>query len=170
VAQDPNHLSVVVWLEIGATSILLGGDLQERADPARGWSAIVASAERPSGRASIFKLAHHGDGKAHHPGVWDCMLTEAPYAILTPFCRSGLPSPQDLARIRGLTERGYASAKCGSRSSAPKRSAAVEKTIRETVGKLRPAQPSTGLIRLRNGGGQNPRLWDVELMDGAYKL
>lgn len=59
-AQSPNYVAVVLWIKIGDIFILLGSDLEETGEPGTGWSVIVSSKTRPSGRASLFKLPHHG--------------------------------------------------------------------------------------------------------------
>ena len=83
-SQNPNHLSVVTLIEVGEVAILLGGDLEETGDPETGWSVIVASRNRPPGRATIFKAPHHGADNAHNPEVWASMLEDNPYTVLTP--------------------------------------------------------------------------------------
>lgn len=168
--QMPNHLSVVTWIEIGEMAILLGGDLEETGDVGTGWSVIVASAERPPGRASIFKIPHHGSANAHNDDVWTEMLVTHPFAILAPWNRgSKLPSRDDVDRINKLTTEAYASAKLRI-PRAKRRSAPVEKTLREAGIKLRRAEPTTGAVRLRNGGNADPTIWQVQLFKNACRL
>ncbi|HAS16681.1 MAG: hypothetical protein A2035_06355 [Nitrospirae bacterium GWA2_42_11] len=82
---DDNLQSIVTLIEIGNLFILLGGDLMETTNPDTGWSVIVESAERPRGKACIYKVPHHGSKNAHSDDVWNKMLLSQPYAILTPF-------------------------------------------------------------------------------------
>ena len=96
--QGPNHLTVVAWIQIGPVAMLLGGDLEETSDSDLGWTAIVTSTERPTEKAIVFKVPHHGSQNAHHEGVWREMLTADPYSILTPWNRgTKLPTSDDVA-------------------------------------------------------------------------
>jgi beta-lactamase superfamily II metal-dependent hydrolase len=104
IPTDTNDHSIVLWISIGPEKILLGGDLEEVSDPRAGWSAIVASVNRPQGRASIFKVPHHGSINGHHSEVWAKMLYSNPHAILTPWNRATrLPTSEDLARLSEFT-------------------------------------------------------------------
>lgn len=168
--QAPNHLSVVTWVEIGDTAILLGGDLEETGEAGTGWSVIVASAERPRGRASIFKIPHHGSVTAHNDDVWGQMLVTLPFAILAPWNRGWkLPSPEDVARINDLTPEAYTSGKLKF-PPVKRRPSPVERTLREAGIKLRRAEPTTGVVRLRNGGRADPTTWQVQLFKDACHL
>ncbi len=171
VAQGPNHTSVVTWVQIGDLSLLFGADLEETGDSGTGWSPIVNSDNRPSHKASIFKVPHHGSQNAHSNDVWKNMLIESPTAILTPYSRGvkKLPSPADIARIGGFAEARYSTSKIRPRKIS-KRSVAVEKTIRNTVGKLRSTVFHAGIIRLRNGGQGDFHTWETTLMNGACSL
>lgn len=168
---DDNHQCIVTWIEIGEHSILLGGDLIETADPDSGWSVIVKSKERPQRNAAIFKVPHHGSENAHNDNVWSKMLSTQPYAIVTPYNRGKkkIPTPSDVVRIEAYTSNGYATAKLSSSKSTVNRPAAVERTIKETVGKIRKIQPNTGLVRLRNSLS-GPHDWSVELFGSACKV
>lgn len=41
VALSPNQRSIVLWVTAGDNSVLLGGDLEQSANPAIGWQAVV---------------------------------------------------------------------------------------------------------------------------------
>jgi hypothetical protein len=75
---NPNDLSVAAWLNIDAVDSLLGADLEEHGSSARGWSAVIASRNRPVGRALFFKIAHHGSVTGHHDGIWTADRWAAP--------------------------------------------------------------------------------------------
>jgi beta-lactamase superfamily II metal-dependent hydrolase len=66
-ALTPNHAAVVLWINIGEAFILLGSDLEETGNPDMGWSVILGSRTDPMGKASIFKIPHHGSSTADHP-------------------------------------------------------------------------------------------------------
>jgi hypothetical protein len=168
--QNPNDLSVVTLVLIGDQAILLGADLEEPGDVELGWSAIVRLAERPSKLACIFKIPHHGSSNAHCHQVWEEMLHKHPLSILTPWNRSaGLPTAGDVERIRGLTSSGFITS-IGAELVRRYRPYSVQKQIRETVGRLRPAEGRTGWVRLRNGGVRNEFIWCVELSEEARHL
>ncbi|MEN6434127.1 MAG: MBL fold metallo-hydrolase [Smithella sp.] len=168
---SPNNTAVAVWIETGEVRMLLGSDLEEKGDPLSGWSAIVQSAERPKGCASIFKIPHHGSLTGHHNNVWSDMMIESPFAVLSPFCNAGeiLPTDKDVERITKLAPKSYITTRYPSPKSRIRRSAAVERTIRERVGKIRAVQPAMGWVSLRNGGKANPKIWTVDLSEsGSY--
>ena len=79
---SPNDISIATWIRVDNIVILLGADLERR-----GWTEVLENRGRPIGRASIFKVAHHGSAGADEPGVWGQMLEEEPIAVLTPFRR-----------------------------------------------------------------------------------
>lgn len=171
VAQSPNTLSVVTWVEIGDLAILLGGDLEETGDNATGWSVIVGSAERPGGRARIFKVPHHGSENAHSDGVWADMLVEQPFAILAPWNRGKTkrPSTDDVERIIKRTQKAYSTASL-KLPRVRRRPKPVEKTLKERGIRVRPVEPPTGMLRLRNGGLDDFQRWELELLRGACHL
>ena len=166
-----NYMSVVTLVEIGDFSILLGGDLEESKQPGLGWGAIVSSGGRPATLSSVFKIPHHGSENGHNDDVWQGMLAPNPYAFLTPFNRGSkkLPSKPDVKRIDSLTDNAYSTARLMS-GSVRRRSPVVEKTIKETVTKIRIPEPTTGIIRLRSKGSTPAGGWDVDLFRGACPL
>lgn len=168
-APTPNHLAVVLWVRVGPVHFLLGADLEETPNPYTGWSAIIGQAARPRGRASAFKIPHHGSSTAHSDSVWTDLLESRPFAVLTPFIQGDirLPSKADVVRICSLAEDSYATGRPVARRP-PKRPAAVEKTLRER-GRLIYAVPtSSGQVRLRRHISEDR--WRVKLLDGAIPL
>jgi hypothetical protein len=166
----PNDLSVAAWLRVKSLHILLGADLEERGVPDRGWTAVLNSLTRPTGTASVFKVAHHGSVTGHHDGIWTDLLDELPVAVLAPWSRgSKLPTKEDCDRILGLTTAAYSS----SRSVAPPirpRSSAVTRTLREAGITIRDAEPPTGHVRLRRLINHAPTEWSIELSPTAMPL
>jgi hypothetical protein len=69
---------------IGDIALLLGADLEETGEEDTGWSVIVASTERPHGKASIFKIPHHGSETAHHDAQYGSRWS---YRIPLPYYR-----------------------------------------------------------------------------------
>lgn len=135
--------------------------MEESNDEELGWSVIVSSPEKPKGKASIFKIPHHGSKTAHNEMVWQQMVTKSNYVILSPYNHGvkKLPSPKDLQRIMFYTDHAYTTSKFKMPAYKKERAPSVVRTIRETVGKIRTLQPSTGWVRLRNGGNENPHAW-----------
>ncbi len=168
--QTPNHLSVVIWVRIGQWAMLFGADLEELSDPQLGWSAILANTARPNGKATVFKIPHHGSITGHNPGVWDELLEPRPLSLLTPWNRGGgLPTKLDVDRISSLSSAAFISSKFVG-GGVRRRSQVVEKQIRETVGRLRSAEYRTGRISLRSGEPSALRFWSVELERDACSL
>lgn len=163
-SMSPNHVAVALWLNVGNDAILLGSDLEEK-NGVQGWSAILASAGRPTNQASLFKVAHHGSKNAHHDDVWTKLL-QTPIAILTRFEKGSvsLPTTEDVARIKPLSLAAYVTSD-GS-LPRPKRIPVVEKTIRETAKKIKAARLPMGHVRLRTTGSG----WQVDLSGAARAL
>jgi hypothetical protein len=93
---------------------------------------IINSPLRPAGKASLFKIPHHGSENAHTSGVWSEMLLQNPYAVLTPYENGDtkLPTKKDVERVCSYTTNAYSTAIIG-RKRTVKRDRTVEKTIRE---------------------------------------
>lgn len=81
-ARNPNHFSVVLWLKIGNVRVLLGADLEETGVPTQGWQAIVGDTTRPPGKASAFKVPHHGSTTGYHQPVWEQLLEQNCHACM----------------------------------------------------------------------------------------
>ncbi len=168
--QDPNDLSVAILISIGDQAVLLGADLEESGDHELGWSAVVRMEGRPQNAASIFKLPHHGSNNGHCQEVWEQMVVPNPIAVLTPWNKNKrLPTSDDVARILRHTHSAFLTS---FRRSVPARQRpyAVQKQIRETVGRLRAAQENMGYVRIRNGGKRNSKIWCIERSENACHL
>ena len=164
---SPNDVAVVLWIAVGDFAVLLGADLEQG-----GWLAILQSDERPTGTASAFKVrwSHHGSESAHEPGVWERMLDPESVAVLTPWQRGGrvLPSRRDRQRILSYTPNAYVTATTDSTGQARRRSALVERTIRQSGIKLRRTL-TPDAVRLRRGIASGAQ-WEVELFGTACHL
>lgn len=166
---DPNYASIVVAIRIKDKSILLGSDLQERADDRTGWSVILKSSYYAKNKSSVFKVPHHGSANAHHPHVWIQMLEDQAYAVVTPFSRvrgEGLPKESDVTRICSLTRNAFITSDNVARQI--KREWTIEKTIREAGIKIFQTEPPLGHVRLRSKISEGT--WDVELFGNANSL
>ena len=163
----PNDMSVVLWIGVDDIAVLLGSDLEKR-----GWVEILQSEERPTDKASVFKVPHHGSKNADEPDVWNRMLESNPVAVLAPWCRGGrvLPSQRDVQRILAHTTNAYATASTDlSAPSQVRRHSMVDRTIRSTGIELRQLAMSPGAIRLRHPLGSQGR-WKIETFGSACGL
>lgn len=166
-----NHLTVVTLIEIGAFAVLLGGDLEETANPQTGWVAIVSSEERPQTKASVFKIPHHGSANGHNDSVWSELLLPKPFAAITPFNRgTKLPTLGDVARIVSKTDTAYLTARLENPKSATRRSSPVEHQLRLMDAKLTRAEPRTGAVRFRGAPAESKEKWVTHLRDDAHLL
>lgn len=172
---ERNDFSVALWIDFGECFVLLGSDLKESGDHRIGWSAILGSKARPVGKASVFKVPHHGSITGHHPEVWSEMMDEEPTAILTPFVlgRTLLPTKADTARILSHTTETYITAVPQQRRRR-KRDKTTEKLIQQTVSFIKDVFVSTGQVRLRarfsDLAATEGVKWTVDLFNGARKL
>ncbi len=173
VAQEPNHVAIALWLKLGDRAVLLGSDLEESANPSTGWTVIADSLVRPSGRADVFKIAHHGSETAHQPRVWEEMLEDESIAAVTPFIngRLQIPSESDVRRILSCTRRAYITSPVKTKRTRWANKT-VEKTINDTVLSIYEFPQSTGQIRLRrkHSSSNGAANWNVELLGSACEL
>jgi hypothetical protein len=169
IARRPNNVAAAVWIEAGNERVLLGSDLEETPDPDTGWSVIVQSPQRPVGNAAVFKIPHHGSNTAHSDDVWNQMVAQGAYAILTPFVNAGvrLPTEADIARIR--QRAGSASITSKVALLPIRRSLAAQRAIRASGRKLTPVMMKMGHIRLRKRFERGAR-WYVSYSGAAQRL
>jgi hypothetical protein len=171
ISQTPNHVSVALWVVIGDLSILLGSDLESHPQNNLGWRAVLFSQNKPSGRALVVKVPHHGSSDAYCREMWYEMVTANPIALLTPFA-SGvkpLPSDTDIERIKRHTSRIFCTGQPSGWHS-PRRDAAVERTIKEIVRTRRLIHGRMGHVRVRFKAKDGLDNAKIELFDGAYAV
>lgn len=164
---SPNEVAVVLWIRAGDVTVLLGSDLEQHC-----WIDILQGTQRPDGRASMFKVPHHGSKSADEPDVWQLLLDPDPFALLTPWRRGNgvLPQRRDVQRILSYTKNVYSTARSDSTGQPHKvRSAAVEKTIRSAGVRLRQMVTAPNAVRLRRPFGTGAR-WGVEKFGTACHL
>jgi len=148
--QSANDVAVALLVQVGAMAAVLGSDLQADTGPNRGWQAVLASPNRPQVKARVLKVPHHGSKNADHPGVWQQMLEPSPFALLTPFSSgiSPLPTETDRQRLLGRTPNLFCTARATS-WAPPRRSQAVERTMKEVAIKRRGISGPMGQVTLR---------------------
>ena len=164
---SPNRAAVALWIAVGDVAVLLGSDVERN-----GWMEILRSKARPAGRASAFKIPHHGSGNANEPMVWQQMLDPSPFAVLAPWQRGSntLPRRKDVERILSDTANAYSSARPDSITARrDRRRREVDRTMRESDIRLRQLPISRGMVRLRRTIGEQAS-WNVELAGTACHL
>jgi beta-lactamase superfamily II metal-dependent hydrolase len=149
-APERNHGAVAILLNVGSTSALFGADLETTDAQDMGWAAVLASPNRPTSKAKIYKVAHHGAASADCPQIWTDLLRDQPVAILTPFSRGKvhLPTDRDIQRMKERTSYVYATAHVASKRSG-RGSGSVAKTKREVLRNCRKLVSTQGQVRVR---------------------
>ena len=164
---SPNNVAVALWVRVKDIALLLGSDVEKL-----GWVEILQDRHRPNGKASMFKVPHHGSRNAHEPGVWQRLLNPKPYAVVTPWRKGNrsLPSSEDVRRILSYTTNAYATTGIGSLALSPvRRISMVKRTIEESGIHLRRLAMSRGAVRLRRPLRSQTR-WNVETFGPALHL
>ena len=162
-----NHSAIVVWVTFNNVSLLLGSDLEETGDQQTGWSAILNSPVRPSGRANIFKVPHHGSPNGHHETVWGEMVEEDSTCLLTSYSKgkTSRPQPEDIKRIKEYTSNLFFTA--NSKSRPVKRDSTVERTLRGMVIDRKVLSGQVGHVQIRAFDSSDLK---VNLKNPAVKL
>ena len=160
-----NRASTVLWIEAGSVTVLLGGDL-----PKAGWTDILGSRARPTGRASVVKVPHHGSLDAFEPRMWTEMTTTQPVAVLTPFATGRNPPPtiEGLARILAKTKDAYITAEPRGHRPPAKLHHEVDRMLRQKAIK-RHSRGSLGIVRLRRRL-DSERAWRIEKFGNARSV
>ena len=164
---SPNEAAVALWVDAGDFALLLGADLERS-----GWVAILDNTARPTGRASVFKVPHHGSKNADEPAVWERMLMSDPVAVLTPWRRGGhvLPRKQDAERILAATLHAYVTDNGSLRQSPRHKNSVVARTLRESRVRFRPLTFDSSSVRLRRPLAPGTEGWSVKLFGDACHL
>lgn len=97
--KNPNYGSIVLRLDAGDESILLGADLINFQNNYRGWQAVLCDSTIPKRKSAVFKVPHHGSENALNTRVWSDLLCEIRHAVITPYLPSALPGSEDIERI-----------------------------------------------------------------------
>lgn len=145
-----NPASIALWIEIGATRMLLGADLEAHASQTRGWQAVVRSTGRPRGKAHVVKIPHHGSNDAHDDAMWMDLLIRHPHAGLTPMLQGSvnLPRLDDKERIAQWTPRAWVTRRTATATPVT-RARAVERTIREVTRSMVNLSTDPGRVTFR---------------------
>ena len=169
ISRNPNHSSVVTWFNIAGIHVLIGADLFDIRSNYSGWNGVVNSSARPIGSASVYKIAHHGSHKTDNPSIWSKLLTDNPYALLTPFLngRVNLPNIEDIRRICNYTNNAFI-------TSPPKpvrikREKIVKQFIKGAIRSMTSLYSPFGQVQIRKKINAQHN-WSVKLSGAAISL
>lgn len=158
--SDENSISVALWLDFAKDKALLGGDLI-----AEGWAAIVKN-RVGSGRASLYKVPHHGSITGHEDSVWTDMLIEKPISLMSVYNSSGLPRDDDKNRIMERSKRVLIA---GGVARIEKRPNFFKKLERCSRVVLKPLGANMGIIRARKHLDASSD-WNVEVFGAVEDI
>lgn len=152
--RNDNRCSIVLHLTVGDICVLLCADLVADA-PAYGWQAVLKEPNNATLHpASLMKVAHHGSVASDYSLMWDKLVGRDPVLTVAPYWPSGLPRPEDVARLRA-------------RGSLWQAAPSVNMEIDEFGNKISQV-PKTGVIRARRH--LNEKSWRVEAIPPAFKV
>jgi hypothetical protein len=168
---DQNDASVVLAVRVGAISVLLGADLEERNRPELGWRVILDHYPADGTRFDGFKIPHHGSMTGYHPDVWPRLMHDESWAAVTPFnqLEHPLPTRADCERILQTAKYAYISAVSGL-TEYHHDQLGVEETERNATLAIAEEPGAQGQIRLRRRLGEDAGDWTVELFGDAAPL
>lgn len=162
-----NDTSVVVVAKVAGELILLGGDLEVRG-PLSGWQAVHEIAWAGRGKATVFKVAHHGSKTGEYAPVWDDLLELQPLTVLAPYNRGHkLPTSADVKRICDRSGAAYSANTLEARKGS-RQNRTVDRTLAEANIRLFRLPAEVGQVRLRKLVGA--KMWDVALFNSACRL
>jgi len=165
-----NNTSVVLWVRIGDHRILLGSDLEKTSDPKTGWTVIINESQAIKEKALVYKVAHHGAESSHDPDIWSKLLSDKPFALLSPYSIAGnsLPKDEDLDRVAGLTPNGFITAPPKIKKFRPS-DGVVRETIQAVTKTMRSVNIGWGQVRLRRNI-EDSADYKVDLFGDAYNI
>jgi beta-lactamase superfamily II metal-dependent hydrolase len=163
---SPNLSSIVLHIELGPESILLGADME--CHETAGWEVIVSDRWcQIRSRAGLFKNAHHGSTSGDHPDVWANLLAVNPVTLMSPFNngRHTIPTAADRDRILKRTTLAYITSTASRRPQLPTEQL---KRLQDMATNVRPVQSGFGALRARRTIGTDN--WTVETFGFAGTL
>jgi hypothetical protein len=166
----PNYTSVVLWVNINGKKLLLGSDLENSSSKDIGWEAIVNSKYKPNGKAIVYKVAHHGSENGHNDLLWESMIEDATYAILTPFKNGNvrLPRFKDIKKLIKQCRNSYITSTL--KDKKPKTDPFIDKIMNASVKNRKLVNNEFGQIRLRSKINSVPENWRLDLFGDARRL
>ncbi len=168
-SKNRNELSVAMILTIGKQAVLLGADLEHETDPQKGWEAVVSTYKDKVKKSHIFKIPHHGSNNAHNDKVWDKMVSQPVWSVVTPWNKGGkkLPSQKDINRLKRFAHACHITS---SKKSNPsfQTDGETKKFIRKKGLEIKSSLFSYGYVRYRWCPGD--KVPKVHLSGSASKL
>lgn len=164
----PNLGSIVLRLQIGGQTILLGADMENRNSKESGWNAILTNA--PSGTAAdLYKISHHGSQTGDTPEIWSQLLVPNCSAVLAPNQRlsNPLPRPSDVKRILSCTASAFATAPASLKRKRLEQPA--DRLLRNQGIEVYEVPSSQGQVRARLSL-EEENTWSIATFGRAFKL
>ena len=166
--QTQNQKSVVLLLKLGTHRAILGSDLEVTGSNKTGWECVLANSNTIDGKASYFKIPHHGSKNGYHIDIWNSLLTTHPEATLTPWNKNKkLPVAEMVEKYKGHTPNLYITSNI-SPTKAKRRDPDMEKVINRFNSSIREVRFYRGMIRSRIKVAASK--WTTVLFDSAAKL
>jgi hypothetical protein len=167
---EDNHASVVLAITAGNVSVLLGADLEVRADRAFGWHAITDAHQSPPVHEFV-KISHHGSENGDSDDIWTKLCMSDPLCVTTPFVggRTRLPTKKDCQRIMSRGTRAYLTAlPIPRRLKAEDR--ALQKIIQQMTLNAQIVPGGFGHVRARKKMSGKNRAWDIQPFGSAIEV
>lgn len=173
IVRSPNEKCVVLQVCVNGHTVILGGDLEKSSDDSRGWLCILDHCDCiTNGRASLFKIPHHGSENAYEERVWKELFDHRVLiGQISPFIHGSncLPSKEMLAKFLGMVQHLYMTSY--DTSCKPKRrEKTMEKMIQKFNPTLREVTYQKGIIEnyidLSEVGGT----WKTTLHEKAFEI
>lgn len=168
---SPNAKSVVLLIKYGNSQrVILGADLEVDNNPNLGWLHILDQSQVIDGKASYFKIPHHGSLNGYHQRIWSELLEEDPTTSITPWNRNNkLPEPSMLEKY--CSHSPYVFITSAVKTSKPKeRDRMISKMIKRMNYKLKEVKYEKGIIRSRLNLTNSNAKWEVKLFDSAFHV
>ena len=169
----PNDCSVVLGLEIGSSTVMLGADLEERkGHQGFGWTDVLTNFKPSTANYEGFKIPHHGSETGYHPDVWPSFMRKDAWAVLTPYAQGSkpLPSVEDLRRIGQTAPQTTSVTALPHLRKFKHHDRAVQKTIAELGIAIFDEPSRQGHVRLRRATLDPDSDWTTELYGDAQTL
>lgn len=166
--ENPNSKSVVVLVQIGDHSALLGADMEVVNNPDYGWISILNNSQFKLRKSTYFKISHHGSENAHHERIWDEMLENMPVGTLTPWNRNTkLPKIEMLSKFCKKSDKIFMTSPVS--DLTPKKRPWDEQKMIEKLGyKLHEIKYHKGIIRSRINLNDPKAEWHTTTFDNAF--
>ncbi|HOY13218.1 MAG TPA: MBL fold metallo-hydrolase [Saprospiraceae bacterium] len=172
ILESPNSKSVVIYIKVNELRVLLGADLEvEKDSNQKGWLRILDSSQVLAGKASLFKVSHHGSENGNHERMWTELLLERPITKLTPWNKNGkLPTLDMLNKIHNKSEIALITSTFRNLKNKPKqRDKDITKIIKTMKPSLEEVQFSYGQVNCRSNIFNKNSIWCIDL-SGSSKL